>query len=415
MISDFSRLKFLRRLAGFASLPLLSALTPFLLMPILARIVTKEVWSSVGIGQSVGAFAAIAVSFGWTLSGPAIVAQSGRNERPGLYVESLVVRSFVLALSLPVVVVVVVALTPSEGRVLGITMAVAISLSGLSATWYNIGEGRASDVAMYDMFPRMIATAASAAALVMFREVIVYPILLAIFTTAGIVMFTRRVCGDSFSLLVRDVPIRRALQRSVPAAATVTAGGAYSSSDVALVGIGASISSQSAYVSGAKTYGVSLLAVTALANAFQGWVAEVSGLRALLRMKVAIVAHSLLGCLGALLIGVYGSAATRILYGDSLQAPRGTMVCMGAAFFFVSLNTAVGRLALIPLHQNKAVLVSTLVGSAVGVPLLVVGGFVAGSQGGAFGLATSQGVVLTVQIVALVRYRGPSPASSVTG
>lgn len=401
-----TNVSFLRRLAGFAGLPLLSLLTPFLLMPILARIVTREVWSSIGIGQSVGAFASVAISFGWTLSGPAIIAQSDVKERPRLYVESLYVRSFVLVLSVPAVVGIVAALTHPEGRVIGITVALATSLNGLSAAWYNIGEGRPLDIAIYEMVPRMGATAASAVALLMFREPIVYPALLAVFTIGGIAAFTRRVCGNTFFSYVPNFSLRKALRRAGPAAVTVTAGGAYSSSDVAIVGIGASISSHAEYVSGAKVYGMSLLAVTSLANAFQGWVVEGKQLRAWYRMRVAILAHAFLGLAGALLLGFFGTSVTRVLYGESLEAPKQTMIWMGASFLFVSLNTAVGRLVLIPLRQERAVLISTLVGAVVGVPFLVGGAIVAGSEGAAFGLAVSQCVVLIAQIVALVGHRG---------
>jgi len=148
-----------------------------------------------------------------------------------------------------------------------------------------------------------------------------------------------------------------------------------------------------------------LYAVIALANALQGWVGEVGGTRASARMKAALVAHSLLGLAGAVLLSVVGSSATRVLYGESLAAPRGTMIWLGLAFLFVSLNTCVGRLILIPLHQDTAVLASTLLGAIIGVPALISGGILAGSEGGAFGLAISQCVVLLVQFAALVRYR----------
>jgi hypothetical protein len=43
------------RVLAFAGLPFLSLLTPFLLLPILARVAGAEAWLAIAIGQSVGA------------------------------------------------------------------------------------------------------------------------------------------------------------------------------------------------------------------------------------------------------------------------------------------------------------------------------------------------------------------------
>jgi O-antigen/teichoic acid export membrane protein len=397
--------RFLWRLAGFTGLPLFSVLTPLVLLPILARITTPGVWSSIGIGQSVGSFAAIVISFGWALKGPAIIAQSSRNERPGLYAESLVARSFVLVGSVPLVVAIVIGLTKPQSRVIGISMALAMAFSGLSAAWYNIGEGRASDIAIYEALPRLVATVAAAAGLAIFREPLIYPALIGVSTVTGVALFSRKVCGSVFLSHIPNFSLRQSLRRAAPSALTMTAGGAYSTSAVAIVGIGAPTASHAAYVSGDKIYGMGLFAVTALANALQGWIGEVTDGRAWERMKTAVAAHAFVGFIGALLLGIFGPAVTRILYGEGLEAPRGVMIWLGVAFLFVSLNTAVGRLTLIPLGQDRAVLTSTLFGALVGVPLLVGGALVAGAAGGAFGLAVSQVVVLVVQVIALLRFR----------
>jgi len=306
---------------------------------------------------------------------------------------------------MPAVIVIVALLTPSAGRVIGICMAGVIALSGLSAAWFNIGEGRPSDIAIYEALPRMLATGISAIGLAIFNAPILYPVLLGIFTIAGLTMFTHRVCGNTFSSHVSDSSLRKTLRPAVPAAVTVTAGAGYSSSTVAIVAISAPLSSQSAYVSGDKVYGLGLYAITAVANSFQGWVAEVAGVRAWKRMKAAIVAHAFLGIIGGLVLAISGPAATRLLFGKRLEASRETMTWLGVSFLFLSLNTALGRLALTPLQQDRAVLFSTLSGSVVGVPLLIIGADVAGANGAAFGLAVSQGVVLLVQVVALMQYR----------
>ena len=400
-----ARVNFARRLAGFSMLPLFSALTPLVLLPLLARMVSAEVWSSIAIGQSVGGFVAIIASFGWTLVGPTLIARSSGTERRSLYVESFVVRSIVLLAILPVAGVAVIVIVPRGGLVVGVSMAAAISLSGLSASWFNIGAGRAVDVAKYEAVPKLVGTALAAIGLAIFREPVIYPTLIALSTILGVLAFTRHVCGAGFWTAARQVALRDSLRRSSSSALTVVAGGAYSASAVALVGVGASVLSVSTYVSADKVYGMACLTVASLANALQGWVAEVGGQHGARRRTLALLAHTIVGVIGCAFLITLGSQATRVLYGAALEAPQWAMVWMGVAFLCISINTAVGRLMLIPLGHTRGVLISTVAGAFVGVPAIIGGGNLAGAAGGAFGLATSELVILLVQIVALMRAR----------
>jgi len=66
----------LRRLTGFTLLPLLSLVTPFLLMPVIARVAGGGGWSSVVAGQAVGTFGATVVFWGWNVVGPVQAARA---------------------------------------------------------------------------------------------------------------------------------------------------------------------------------------------------------------------------------------------------------------------------------------------------------------------------------------------------
>lgn len=63
-------MRLLRRLAGFTFLPLIGMLAPIVVLPIVARVGGPLGWQSIGVGQSVGVVASIAVMWGWWATGP---------------------------------------------------------------------------------------------------------------------------------------------------------------------------------------------------------------------------------------------------------------------------------------------------------------------------------------------------------
>ena len=96
-----------KRISAFAGLPLLSSLTPFLLLPYIARVGGEGTWNALAVGQAVGSLAAILVALGWTLSGPARVAGTSDPElRRHLYAISLLTRLVAFAVCLPILAVV---------------------------------------------------------------------------------------------------------------------------------------------------------------------------------------------------------------------------------------------------------------------------------------------------------------------
>ena len=70
-----------RRLLGFTFLPFVSSLAPFILLPLLARRVTSAEWAGLGTGQSVGMVGAVAITWGWQLVGPVLIAGVEAEER----------------------------------------------------------------------------------------------------------------------------------------------------------------------------------------------------------------------------------------------------------------------------------------------------------------------------------------------
>lgn len=398
-----SNVSFAKRLSGFAGLPFLSMIAPFLLLPLIARIGGVEGWAAVAIGQSIGAFAAIVVSFGWALTGPSLIASLEPGPpRDHAYAVSFAARSVLFLGVAPFACLASAICVPGGHEAEGAFMAFALALGGLSPAWYCVGVGRPGLIARYEVLPRLIGTGIAAACVLLTDQIFVYPAVMAGATVAGLAVFHFKFTANGISRF----PLRdgiRALTQQKAAAATGLVSGTYSTTPVSVVGAFSEMSAVAAFASGDKLYRVGLYAVIAVGNTFQGWVAEIQAESRARRMKAAVVGHAVLGLIGMAMLGSLGPTASAVLFGEHVQANVAVCWGYGMAFFAVSLNTAMGKHVLVPLGQTKTVFWSTVLGACVGVPAIASLAALMGGAGGAWGLATGELAVCSFQVVAIAR------------
>ena len=181
------------RLAGFAGLPMISMITPLLVLPVLGRAAGQEGWASVAAGESIGTFAAIVIAYGWNTAGPPRVAlEPDPVARARFYRESLLVRGALALLAVPVIAV-LCALLAADGYVLPtVLMGLSGAVTGLSFAWYAVGAGDPRSIAVYEAVPRVLAAALSAGVILATGQLAFYPLLALTVSLAGVVLFSRR-------------------------------------------------------------------------------------------------------------------------------------------------------------------------------------------------------------------------------
>ncbi|MBM0126854.1 hypothetical protein [Pimelobacter simplex] len=392
-----------RRVAGFAVATLAPALSGVVLLAVLARHVAAAEWAAVALGQSVGLLAALVVSCGWTLVGPSAVAVATAAERRGLYESALRSRTAVLAASLPLAVATGWLILPAGGRGLGLAVLAAMMLTGLSPRWFLVGTGDAGQLLRFEGGPIVVANLAAALALVLGAPVIVYPTALAVAAVGAVAAFTARVRRQLPSGATERPGDRRT---RVAATATEVVGGVYSTANVALVATQVTVAAVAGYASGWRLYQWGMVVLVGVCQALQGWVAVEPSARPR-RFRIALAAHAALGLLGLLAFAVVGGPLTELLFGSDLRVPEDVSIALGLAFFFLSLNTSLGRHVLATSRRVRELLVSTVLGAAVGVPAVLLLSAAHGAAGGAVGLAGAEAVVCGYQAVvarALLRH-----------
>ena len=386
----------LRRLTGFTVLPLLSLVTPFLLLPVVARVAGPSGWSSFVAGQAVGMVGATVVFWGWNVGGPVLVAQaSSAVERAEVYAASLRTRYLLLLGVVPAAAMVSALVAQPGHRVDASAMAVATSLLGLSPSWFGIGVGDPWLLFWYDTMPRVVAAVLGAGVVWATGFVWTYPVLLALSVAVSLVAFRRRVVAgvDGTS----PFPVSRSggeLRTHLGTAGINLAATAYASTPVPIVTVAFRPDVSSPFASADAAYRLGLFTVTAMGNAFQGWTLEGSGGERRSRHRTAFGAHLVLGVVGGLLFAALGPWVTGFVFGPDVAAPRDVCVWYGVAFLFLSVSTPPIRNLLVPAGRVRLVLGWTL-GSAVVGLVLMLGAAVAGwSAGVAAGMAVSEAVLL---------------------
>jgi len=386
----------LRRLTGFTVLPLLSLVTPFLLLPVVARVAGPSGWSSFVAGQAVGMVGATVVFWGWNVGGPVLVAQaSSAVERAEVYAASLRTRYLLLLGVVPAAAVVSALVAQPGHRVDASAMAVATSLLGLSPSWFGIGVGDPWLLFWYDTMPRVVAAVVGAGVVWATGFVWTYPVLLALSVAVSLVAFRRRVVAgvDGTS----PFPVSRSggeLRTHLGTAGINLAATAYASTPVPIVTVAFPPDVSSPFASADAAYRLGLFTVTAVGNAFQGWTLEGAGGERRSRHRAAFGAHLVLGVVGGLLFAALGPWVTGFVFGPDVAAPRDVCVWYGVAFLFLSVSTPPIRNLLVPAGRVRLVLGWTLGSAAVGL-VLMIGAAVAGwSAGVAAGMAVSEAVLL---------------------
>lgn len=385
-----------RRLLGFTILPALAAVSPLVVLSVVSRAAGPAGWASALAGEAVGTFAAIALAFGWTTIGPALVATADDARRGRLYRDALIVRAISAAVALPAAMVICVAIATDGFELLTALMGLQGALIAMSYTWFAVGLGDPLAVAVYDAVPRVIAAVATALAIGLWGAPIeVYPLAGIAVTVVGTTAYTVRVLRRYPAAWPRTAELPGLFRRSSPVAVNEAVLGLYSSTPVPLVNVTTASSAAAGFASADKMVKLGQFLPVTLANALQFWTAEVHGQARARRLRTALTAHIAMGLLGWLVLAVTGNAVSFLLFGERAAAPTMIVFVLGFAFACYSTRTSLMRHFLFPAGTTRTVMVGTLVGSAIGLPTMIALTLAIGPVGTAVGYALTEAIAMT--------------------
>lgn len=405
-----------RRLVGFMLMPAIAAVSPLLVLPLVSRIAGPSGWASAIAGEAVGTFMAIAIGYGWSAIGPALVSLADDDAaRARLYRESLVVRGTISLAGLPALAVICWFVASPGAEWLTVLMGVQGALIALSFTWYCAGVGDPKTIIVFDAVPRLVAAVGAAGAIALTGVVEWYPIAGILVTAVGTSVFSARLLRRTPGPWPRLRELPRLLRSNFAVAVNDAALSAYSSIPAPLVNVTAAPIAAASYASADKLFKLGSVLPFTLASAFQSWIGEDSGRERARRMSLALCVHTGFGILGAAILIGLGPFVSWLLFGAQNAAGVDVLIAMGVVFLFLSVRTSLTRHIMFPTGGARIVTKATLIASAIGIPTMVALAILVGPLGAAIGYAATEGLATLFLIrpclVAVRRLRmQPPPA-----
>lgn len=360
-----------RRLLGFTLLPAIAAISPLVVLPVIARTAGPDGWASALAGEAVGTFAAIIIAYGWTTIGPAMASVSAPSVQGRLYRESIVVRSITAVAVLPITIALCAAVSSPGHTLLAVLMGVQGALIALSYTWFAVGLGRPGSIAAYDAIPRIVLSLAMAVVILGGAPVEFYPAAGIAVTLIGTLVYSISTLRAYPAGWPRLSSIPALFHRGAPAAVNEAGLGLYSAVPVPLVNVLSSGPEAAGFASADKLMRLGQFLPITLANALQSWTGEAHHGGRAARLRRSLVAHSALGILGWAVFAVLGPPVSELLFGNVSTAPWPIFLILGFSFACFSVRTSLIRHFLFPTGAAAAVMRATLIASATGLPLLV--------------------------------------------
>lgn len=391
-----------RKVLSFAVLPLVSAIAPILVLPVVVRSVGAVGWASIAIGMSIGAAGSVVVNWGWGVLGPPQVAPLDPVAASDVYRLSYQMRLALCVPTLPICWVIAEYLDHGRSHGAAGVMALAFAIGGLSPAWFYIGRGRASQVALWDSLPRIFSGIAAVPLQIMFPRPITYPIVCLstwFFAWSFNAWMHSRHAGPRCSTETQMGRMKREYRRQAPLVGSGIVSAGYTSLSVAIVSA-VNYPAVAVFAGADRFRAMAKQGQMGLTNGFQGWVAVTVAqpTEFLRRVKMALYAMTAVGVLSGIGFALLLPSLSSILFGDALPISFGVGAFMGLTLFLTALSMWASFHVLAPLGRPRPIAVATICGSIVGIPALVVGTHFAGATGAAAAVTIAELVVVAIEL-----------------
>lgn len=393
----------LRRFAGFAAIPALSMLSTLLLLPLISSRFGPDGWTSVAVGQSIGAILGVFAALAWPVVGSQMIAGSDASRRRVIFADSLKSRTAALVAVLPVGVGVCLALVDSHVAT-AVLFVVAVAMNGLTASWYFAGTGEPGKLLRNEAAVRLLGYGVSVAFIAAGADLWSYG---AITLTAGVGMtlmnYGSVIGWQSSSVWSCSASVRSLVREQfVGGVSRVIASASMYSGSIIVAWIApAALPLYSAIDQVQKSL---VNATASFPQAMAWWVGSSSDQKA--RFRRVRTCYRLAAILGLVLFvswSLVGVWVVGRLFSARVEVPILLNVTSAAAIAVIAVTQAVGLLVLVPLGLHRILYSATVVSSLIGVGGIIGGSYLFGAYGAIAGVLLSFVVLLAIYSVAYFR------------
>ncbi|MFC4394726.1 lipopolysaccharide biosynthesis protein [Arthrobacter sedimenti] len=376
-----------------------------LAIPIITRVVGADAWAVQVLVQSLATLFGVVVAFGWGTIGPGLVASHDRRDRPQLFLDSLITRTYLLLVAAPVMMIVLAVLRPREAVFVSIASA-AYLMPFVGASWYFVGEGKPMRLFLFDALPQLLGTVAGVGVLVMTGDFTLLVITQLVFNICAVVISSRVILRDGSGQLAPNFSLRNSLrQMAQQRHGVITAATGSFYVNLPMVAVNMIIPAQLAsYAIADRLFRFSVTAFSPILQFVQGWIPEGGAGSTAHRIRRAAQFAPLLGIVGGSVLAAAGPWAAQLLVPGPTNFGYNLSIPVGTSFAAVAVSQVIGLACLVPIGKARELARSTLVGAVLGTPLILLGAAYFGVAGVIWGMAISEVAVAAFQVYVLRRY-----------
>lgn len=395
------RLRQLRTLALYIAIPAVSAVTPLVVLPALTTAYGAPGLASIAIGQSLGASAAVIAELGWSVLGPQLVAKSSTEQRRQLYRSAFATRLTALAVVAPIAVIISFLLAPDFKWAAAI-IALGLSLSALSPSWFLIGTNRPLLILATEAGPRLLLSVLSAMLLLTGAPLLVYGAGIAV---AAIItwLVTARVTQQALWPSVSDFREGRVvILRQFPLTFGRIVSVLYTSLPVTIVAL-VSPSSTATFAAIDRLLRMATTLLGAIPTRLQSWVGADPHPSGRHRSRQSLVANACLGFVSGLGFAVLAPFVGNYVFSGVVTFSPELTALAGAVIFAICTSRGFG-LSLVAEGKANWIAAANIGAAAVGVTSIYLLGGLWGADGAVVGELAAEIVGLAIQ--ALILFTG---------
>jgi hypothetical protein len=390
------------KIFGFGLSMLLLAIASLVAIPSMVASSGPRAWGMIAAGQAVGAVAAVAVAYGWGMSGPAKIAKSDLKGRLSEYAESVVCE---LLIFLPVGLVafgIAWLIGHDYGLYAGVG-ALSTASVGLTANWYFIGMARPYALLVGETLPRVAGTLVGILYMVTGSSALIGVLWQLIGMLAAFVICTVWILQPwsvARRRMVHRRPIKTVLwtQRHGLTATLVSA--VYSAAPITIVTVVAPVV-QPVYAVLDKVQRQVNAGLSPFTVVMQGWIPRAARGGLATRIKQAMLLSVVFGLALAAFMLLIAQDLMRWLGGGRIQPGFVALVLMSAITGVYLFENVVAKAALPALAELGVAAKASIVGMAVGLPLVAVGAVLLGAEGALAGILVGIVVRLLIELFAV--------------
>lgn len=378
-----------RRMGVFALMPVLSVLSNVILLPVISHLFGTSGWTSVLIGQGIGAAASVVVSLQWMSEGPALVAQSEHRFRGAILRASTRARALALVGVSPLLVAGTFIAGPAD-VITCLLASLAAATIGLSPNWYYVGIGRPARLVLLEGVPRLLGNGVALGLLLLGAPLWSFPAVM-LLTALGATGGAWRAESRQHRSQRWHNPQGRRATGLATLARSLDAGSVFLAGPVVATLVPAAYPLFGACDRLCK---VLLSGLSVVPQGAVGWISEPADAsvrnRRAWRITLLLVP---LAALIAVVLAVATPLLVQLLFAGTVDVPYSTSALAALSVAMIFLGQATFYSGLAPTGQAASGYRYLTVAAMTGVPAVVIGALTLGANGALAGLAL-QGAVL---------------------